>query len=37
MAKSAGGVRLGSRIPAEFRARVMRAPEIAEQIKKYNL
>lgn len=37
MVKSAGGVRLGGRIPAEFRARLFRNAEIAERGKKYNL
>jgi 2-methylisocitrate lyase-like PEP mutase family enzyme len=36
MVKSAGGVRLGGRIPAEFRARLMRTSEITERGKKYN-
>jgi len=37
MVKSAGGVRLGGRIPADFRARLMRNTEIAERGKKYNV
>jgi methylisocitrate lyase len=37
MVKSAGGVRLGNRIPAEFRARIMRADDIAARGKKYNV
>jgi 2-methylisocitrate lyase-like PEP mutase family enzyme len=37
MRKTSGGVRLGGRIPADFRARVMRAAEVAERGKKYNL
>jgi methylisocitrate lyase len=37
MVKSAGGVRLGNRIPAEFRAMIMRAGDIAERGKKYNV
>jgi 2-methylisocitrate lyase-like PEP mutase family enzyme len=37
MMKSAGGVRLGGRIPADVRARLMRNAEVAERGKKYNL
>jgi 2-methylisocitrate lyase-like PEP mutase family enzyme len=37
MVKSAGGVRLGGRIPADFRARVMRVNDINELGKKYNV
>jgi 2-methylisocitrate lyase-like PEP mutase family enzyme len=37
MQKSAGGVRLGGRIPAEFRQRIMRTTEIAERGKKFNV
>ena len=37
MLKSAGGVRLGGRIPADFRAQVMRVIEITERGKKYNV
>jgi 2-methylisocitrate lyase-like PEP mutase family enzyme len=37
MAKSAGGVRLGGRIPAEVRARIFRTSEITERGKKYNI
>ena len=37
MVKSAGGVRLGGRIPAEFRGRVMHAPDVAARAKKYNV
>lgn len=37
MKKSAGGVRLGGRIPADFRARVVRTSEVAERGKKYNI
>lgn len=37
MKKSAGGVRLGGRIPADFRAKIMRAADVAERGKKYNI
>lgn len=37
MTKSAGGVRLGGRIPADVRARLMRNAEVAERGKKYNI
>ena len=37
MMKSAGGVRLGGRIPADFRARIMRTADVAERGKKYNV
>ena len=37
MTKSAGGVRLGNRIPADFRGRVMRTNDINERGKKYNV
>jgi 2-methylisocitrate lyase-like PEP mutase family enzyme len=37
MVKSAGGVRLGGRIPADFRAKLMRAGEIGERAKKFNV
>jgi hypothetical protein len=37
MRKSAGGVRLGGRIPADVRATITRADEIAARGKKYNV
>ena len=37
MKKSAGGVRLGGRIPADVRATITRADEIAARGKKYNV
>ena len=37
MSKSAGGVRLGGRIPADVRARLMRNAEVGERGKKYNI
>jgi 2-methylisocitrate lyase-like PEP mutase family enzyme len=37
MMKSAGGVRLGGRIPADFRARITRNADIAERGKKYRV
>lgn len=37
MRKTSGGVRLGGRIPPDFRARVMRANDVAERGKRYNL
>lgn len=37
MMKSAGGVRLGGRIPAEFRARITRAADITARGKKYSV
>jgi 2-methylisocitrate lyase-like PEP mutase family enzyme len=37
MAKSAGGVRLGGRIPADVRAKILRTNEITERGKKYNV
>jgi len=37
MMKSAGGVRLGGRIPAEFRLRITRAAEITARGKKYGV
>jgi hypothetical protein len=36
MAKASGGVRLGGRIPPDFRARLLRTNDIAERGKKYN-
>ena len=37
MKKSAGGVRLGGRIPADMRAKIMRTEEITARGKKYNV
>jgi 2-methylisocitrate lyase-like PEP mutase family enzyme len=37
MKKAAGGVRLGGRIPADFRARIVRTNEVTERGKKYNV
>lgn len=37
MKKSAGGVRLGGRIPADVRARIMRTSDVTERGKKYNV
>lgn len=37
MKKSADGVRLGGRIPAEFRAKVVGTGDIIERGKKYNV
>jgi hypothetical protein len=37
MSKASGGVRLGGRIPAEFRARLMRTSEIAARGRNFNM
>ena len=37
MKKAAGGVRLGGRIPADVRARIVRTNEVTERGKKYNV
>jgi hypothetical protein len=37
MVKAAHGIRLGGRIPADVRSKLIRTPEIDERRKKYNV